>query len=413
MQACSEIVIPTEVARAPSVAPDVASYVPGEPFPRGYRAQLGPVAARRLKELHVTQFWRPAGRALATHACAYTLMLAFCWLAAINLALALLLALPAAILMAREMRVLELLVHNASHRNWTRNRPLNDIASALLCGLPMASSIDAYWESHRVHHHEFGSTKDPDRAGFEFLGPLDLVDKRATAKWLVRYAIQYYLAIGASPKFLAASLTWHCAVYILPLSLIAGPALALGAWAALWLFPMLTFLSALRAIAEREEHDYELGTTEFTATFTNIGRAHRILFHPWNDHYHLLHHLYAGMPQFNHVEAHALLMEHDPEYRKCRARIAILGAPVPAEFVAGQMPPRSDQPAPEHEARPIAPERPSKPRVPEWMPERVAEHGPGGLPPRAPRPVLVRTAPQPDRVLSPDAPPSFDQAKRA
>ena len=311
----------------PSVLPAMPP-APRAPYPRGYSARLDAAAAKTLKDLHKTRVERMIGRALATHAIIAALMLAFCWLLSVNVAVALLLVLPASVLVAREQRVLELLVHNASHRNWSRNRLLNDIAATMLAGLPMASAISAYWDSHRIHHSEFGSSRDPDRAGFEFLGPLDLADKRGAARWLVRYAIQYYRAIGSSPVYLAGLLAWHIVFYIAPLALLVGTTAAIGAWAALWLLPMLTTLSALRAIAEREEHEYGNGPTEFSATCNNLGPAHRLLFHPWHDHYHLLHHLYPGIPQYNHKQAHRLLMARDPAYRDCPVRLAILGAPV-------------------------------------------------------------------------------------
>lgn len=351
-----------DVVRSQGSAEQTAAV--GRPYPRGYRARLDARAAKSLKKLHATALWRMAARALGVHAMAFALMLGFCWLLKSGPAAAFLVLLPAWLLMAREQRVLELLIHNASHRNWSRNRLVNGAASTLLAGVPMCNSIAAYWASHRIHHHEYGSTRDPDRAGFAVLGPLDFGERRAAFKWLIRYAIQYYRAIGASPRVLAAFLAWHGIVYILPLSLLAGPAAAVGAWAALWLFPMLTLLSALRSIAEREEHDYELGSTEFTTTFTNRGRAHRLWFHPWNDHYHLLHHLYPGIPQFNHVAAHRLLMRHDREYRRCRFRLAILGQPVEARDVPASISRWEHTNEPEQTRRGAAAPGDNRPRTP-------------------------------------------------
>lgn len=268
-------------------------------------------------------------RAALAHAIIFTAMCAFalsvenpaCWLTVGAVSL---------LLVAREQRVLELLVHDASHRNWTRDRAKNDRVSLLVAGMPIASDVAAYWDSHRVHHHEYGSPRDPDWIRFFAAGRPDIGKTWAAARWMLRYAIGYYRTIGSSPKVLARFFLWHAVAYMAPLSLFFGLTDAAIAWCAVWLVSMLTSLPILRAIAELEEHNYSAGATEFETTYTNLGLWHTLLIHPWFDEYHLIHHLYPGIPQFRHPEAHRLLIENDPGYRKLRIRRKILGEPLAA-----------------------------------------------------------------------------------
>ncbi|CAM5548384.1 hypothetical protein SBADM41S_06728 [Streptomyces badius] len=65
---------------------------------------------------------------------------------------------------ARQLRALENLVHEASHYNWTRHRRrLNDVLGYLLAAAPTGSRISAYRTSHLLHHGRFGTAEDPDR----------------------------------------------------------------------------------------------------------------------------------------------------------------------------------------------------------------------------------------------------------
>jgi fatty acid desaturase len=297
-------------------------------YSRGWRAQLSASAKQRMIELHRTSFWRCAGRGLVAHAIILAALLFFGITQQAHPAIAWAALVPIGLLVAREQRVLELLVHNAAHSNWTRNRKLNDIAATWIAALPGMNSVASYRASHNVHHKEYGSSVDPDRVGFAVLGRLDLTKPWAAAGWMLRYAVQYYRMIGSAPLLVAGFLAWHACFYILPMASVLGIGGALLTWLAGFLLPMMVILQVLRAIAESEEHDYALGSTEFETTISNGGPMHHLFFHPWNDNYHLLHHLYPAMPQFNHVAANRILREEDPNYVKRPLRLQVHGAPV-------------------------------------------------------------------------------------
>lgn len=243
---------------------------------------------------------------------------------------------------ARQQRGLELMVHDASHRAWcSSNVKLNNMFANLLVAYPVLSSVEAYWQSHRIHHGQFGSRLDPCRQRFAAMG-LDHIDLStkwkitcAVLKWIAPYNVAYYKEIGSlSFGQWGAFALWHLVILIFPTSAIntawigmsALEAIALSTmgWVFFWMIPFTLFLPVLRSIAESEEHDYEQGKTEFETTYTNIGWVHQLLIHPKNDAYHLIHHMFPSIPERRHRKVHKLLMKHDPKYRAALKRTSIL-----------------------------------------------------------------------------------------
>lgn len=259
-----------------------------------------------------------------------------------QIAVSVLIYLVASVIIARQQRGLELMVHDASHLTWWRSRPeWNNRLSNLLVAYPVMSSIKNYWKSHRIHHGAYGGHDDPCRQRFADMGlaHLDLSTKakiaKAVLRWLPSYNVAYYREIGSvSSSIWAAWAVWHVSVLILPAALLShlllgtgfGESIMMGfgAWIAFWAVPSLVVLPVLRSIAESEEHDYSAGDTEFETTYTNDGFMHHLLFHPKNDAYHLIHHLFPNIPERQHKRVHKLLMKHDPIYREGLLRKTLL-----------------------------------------------------------------------------------------
>lgn len=240
----------------------------------------------------------------------------------------------ALLVITRQQRGLENMVHDASHRNWLRRNPyLNDLIADLLVGYPMMTTIEGYRASHIPGHHgQFGSeSRDPCRARFERMGigHLDLSSPgkvaMAVVRWLPTYNATYYQEIaGRSMRAALGFVVWHVVVFVLPLSLLYGFAGAFVLWVLFWMLPMLSSLPVARSIAEAEEHDYGRGNTEFSTTYTNEGWLHAALFHPFGDQYHLLHHMYPQVVSHHARSAHRLLMQHDEAYRRGLRRTSVL-----------------------------------------------------------------------------------------
>lgn len=248
------------------------------------------------------------------------------------------------VLIARQLRGLEALVHEGSHYNLTRRKRLNDWLVNLAAAYPVFQDVKKFRESHLVHHELLGHEHDPCRIRFFELG-WDELDRTSARRFLVAvvhklwaYSASWWRLIGSNLPALAAGTIWHLIAFILPLALLvsvgvaggAGPAelLLRGAW--VWLayvgVAFVLVLPPMRFIAEAAKHDYEEGTTTVTGTFSNIGPIHWLL-HPHGDGFHLLHHLDPSIPHHRLKVVHRWLMENDPEYASGRTRHHVLEAP--------------------------------------------------------------------------------------
>jgi fatty acid desaturase len=233
---------------------------------------------------------------------------------------------------ARQQRAIELMVHDASHWAWDRNNKIrNDQVADALVAYPVMSTVDAYRKGHFIHHGTYAGEQDPCKRRFAAmgLGHVDLSTKariaKAVLRWLPAYNLAYYTEIGSKTwGMLLRWAVWHLVIFIAPLSFLFGGDMALLYWSMFWLVPMFTSLPVLRSIAEAEEHDYERGETELDSTFTNNGWIHHLLWHPWNDAYHQIHHLYPNISQRLHHKVHRLLMQHDAQYRRSPMRVSTL-----------------------------------------------------------------------------------------
>lgn len=227
------------------------------------------------------------------------------------------------LLIARQIRGLELMVHDASHWCWQKEQKhINDRIANCFVSYPTMGTVETYRKGHFIHHGTYAGEQDPCKRRFASmgLGEVDLSTKwaimRAVLRWLPQYNMVYYTEIGSkSLSMLGSWALWHLVVFVLPLSLIFNVERAFLMWVLFWLVPMLVSLPVLRSIAEAEEHDYERGETEFESTYTNDGLIHHLLWHPWNDGYHQVHHMFPNISARHHHRVHKLLMVHDEKYK--------------------------------------------------------------------------------------------------
>lgn len=321
---------------------------------RGYQAP--PRARDFLKECHRTRPWLTVLTALGDHAVILALAAGIYW-SWLNLHPAFLLALYplAAVGIVRSLRGLENLVHEGSHFNWSRsNHRLNDLLCNLLAAVPVFSNVVRYRPGHKLHHFQFGTDEDADLGRYQVLGIEGLSRSHpflfaaGIARRIVAYVVGWWKVIQTRPLVLGLSLLWHAAFLILPASLAVGLGTALALWAAFWMGPFLLFLPWHRFVAEAAKHQYEGQETVFDATISNIGFIHRLLLHPHNDGYHLLHHLFPGIPHHQLRRAHRGLSRIDPVgYGEAlRHRTHVLEEPEPSRRPRAAPPPASP-PVPE------------------------------------------------------------------
>lgn len=310
------------------------------PFPRTYSA---PAHLREaIRDLHETSSARSVATAAADHLAIFGLIaLSLAAYLALPLArwLALVVNLLALVGIARFQRGLECLVHEGSHYNWDRShRRRNDLAANLLTALPVISVVDQYRVGHFLHHRGLGTAEDPDLRRYVELD-VEALDRSSGARFalgiarrLPRYLVGWWGAIGTDRVTVLKALAWHGLVIVSPVALLAGPWLALVAWAQ-WVGGFVLVLPVLRFIGEAGEHQYTGAENLFDATMVNDGWVHRMLIHPHNDGYHVTHHLWPGVPHHKLRQLHRLLEQADPEgyARRLRRRTRILEEPPPSQ----------------------------------------------------------------------------------
>ena len=304
-------------------------------YSRGYTA---PEQARSfIKECHTTRVAWSCTAALADHARILALAALGTW-AYLHLPKGWMILLYPLLAMAiaRFQRGLECLVHEASHYNWLRSHHgLNDLVANWLVARSVFSEVKRYREGHRSHHVLFGSEHDTDLVRYQELAieKLDRSNALRFASGLLqrigRYVAGWWRANRTNPGAFLLGLYWHLVVLVLPLGLFFGLRTALLVWVIFWLVPFAFVLPWQRFLAEAAKHQYLGHDTEFDSTVSNIGVLHRWLLHPHNDGFHLVHHLFPGIPHHQLRRAHHGLCQLDSKGfgRTAKRRLHLLEAP--------------------------------------------------------------------------------------
>lgn len=300
-------------------------------YERGYRPGLTKDAIRQLR----TRFFEasPVKAVIftlfylfSTYFCAYTFYVLLT--SDVRAVLALPAGMGLALLITRQQRALENVVHFGSHLNFSRHHRANDILVNGLAAWPMLSDVKTYRTFHQAHHGHYGGHGDPCRERFERMGvsEIDLSTtwslSLAVLRWLPGYVREYYRDVGSKARQVAAFVAWHGAA-----TLVLGSVFSLTTGLALtviWLSVMFVVLPVVRSIAEVGEHDYDRGDTEFDTTYSNLGFWDHALLHPAGDAWHVLHHLYPTIPWWRQRQAHAFLMQHDLQYRNALHRTSMV-----------------------------------------------------------------------------------------
>lgn len=241
---------------------------------------------------------------------------------------------PLTVVAARSMRALECLVHDASHKNWSRKQRVNDVAANLLAGWPLMNDVDSYRRTHLLHHSELGEVGDTDLARWV---ELDLANLQrgdplrfgaGLVKRLVPYMIGWWRAIGLSWGTVGKFVSWQAVLFVAAF-LIFGLEVAVPVWIVGWAIPFFFVLPIVRFVGEIEEHRYDGTETVVEATYTNTGFLQRLVFHPHADAYHTFHHLLASVPFYRVRRCHLRLMEDNlGGYRDLVSERSRIRAPV-------------------------------------------------------------------------------------
>jgi len=299
--------------------------VTGEEFKDDYRRAL-PKAL--IQELTRRSAWRASAAILAdvaVLAVAMAVALAY-WPNALVLV-------PAVIIIGTRQHALFVIAHEAAHYLLYERRWLNDVigrACAALQGLSMCT----YRVIHRLHHNNLYGALDPDTAlhGGYPRGRMYLVRKLAKDLCGLTAWKTYAYFLGGAPALNTATnvalrplddtsaklradaradRNMVIALHIAALAVAAASGY-LVQYLVLWVLPLITVVQAILRLRAIAEHG---ATTDFssplTAARTNLGPVWlRWCIFPHNVNYHVEHHLYASVPQYNLPRLHAEMKRH-------------------------------------------------------------------------------------------------------
>ncbi|MCB0707041.1 MAG: fatty acid desaturase family protein [Saprospiraceae bacterium] len=227
----------------------------------------------------------------------------------------------AVIVIGARMHAMAILMHDATHFRFLKNRKWNDLITNLVTMYPLFTSIEVYRENHLKHHKHLNTDHDPDWVSK--LGKKEFTFPKSKMEFLSTIFSYFTLfqglkdAIWFFKRFQAPANSGARAFKITPkgvfyVILFAGLTLA-GGWkyfAIFWVVPYLSTFFMFQYIRSVAEHFGEL-TYDDLLTSTRTVMPHtleRFLLAPHQVGYHLEHHLYPGVPFYNLPKLHKLLM---------------------------------------------------------------------------------------------------------
>lgn len=230
------------------------------------------------------------------------------------------------VLIGSRMRGLDNMTHEASHAMLFQSRFLNKWVSCFFATFPVLKSFSTYRESHYKHHRHLWTDKDPDFLRYKLNGLDQPVEKgwkfvsKHVLRPLILVHVPAYIKGAVSANFYSRDEPFVERVARIGYWVgIVGASIWFGFWQELiffWFVPLLTTYQVISYWVEMGEHAGLKSENAMLASRNSFGGwISRFLFHPHNDPYHLVHHLFPAVPHYHIKKAHLILMEFD-EYRK-------------------------------------------------------------------------------------------------
>ena len=239
----------------------------------------------------------------------------------------------AAFVIASRQHALGIIMHDATHYRLFGDRRWNDLASDLFCAFPLLMTTNRYRYYHLLHHRNVNTPEDPYWAFFQglkdwhwpkplgqaasvFLRDLLGLTAHNEMKMILRWGVfvNHFSTRDEPPPL---SLRERLSFYAFAAALLAG-LWAFDGWLyylGLWYVPMVLINMPFIRMRTVAEHIAIPGRTGDDGTrHVNGTWLERVFISPCNINYHVAHHLFAGVPQYNLPAFHERLLK-EPEYR--------------------------------------------------------------------------------------------------
>lgn len=228
----------------------------------------------------------------------------------------------AVLIIGARMHALAILMHDATHYRFLKNRKWNDLITNIVTMYPLFTSIEVYRQNHLRHHRHLNTDHDPDWVAKIGVKEFTFPKRKEEFLWtLFTYMILYRGikdAIWFLQRFQSPSMKkkdkatdWYKIIYYLMLFSILT---IMGWWQYFLLFWFIPYLSTffmfqyIRSVAEHfGELAYDHDLTSSRTVKANY--LERFFLSPHNVGYHLEHHLYPGVPFYHLPKLHKLLMD--------------------------------------------------------------------------------------------------------
>jgi len=229
---------------------------------------------------------------------------------------------------------LGVLVHEASHFCFFKNRMLNDVAANIFLLFPFFGAISNYRKGHWGHHRYVNDpARDPDLHRLTKHHPRNFPIPKLRFLW--EYVIEQCLPhkgvsyIKGRALYVALPMKTNpvknqdalgkTGLTLLRLAYYGTliTVLALNNWwlhyALFWLVPFLTFYPAVLFLREIAHHGNYPDDGDFTNSRVYKGKwFEREIFFPYGEHNHVLHHMFPTIPHRYMHQAHNVMMNYPP-----------------------------------------------------------------------------------------------------
>lgn len=232
--------------------------------------------------------------------------------------------LPLSILViGSRQRALATILHEASHYALTSNKKFSKILGTYFSGYLIFQSWNSYISSHvKEHHPKLGTNLDPDYSYYIDSG---IFEDHSKTSFFWNYLVKPIMCLNIikNVEYLIKNRLLVKSTKRELLAIIASQALlfAVGSYFVgyhfyilYWLIPYFTTFQTITWFIEIAEH-YPMinsATTNLEASrnrFSNPIEGFFTSMH--NENYHLIHHLFPGIPFWNLPKAHGILMKNE------------------------------------------------------------------------------------------------------